>query len=247
MSSNAELNEILSKNKGVNIHTEGKKIISSMSAEEKAILRSKCHTLHFVKLLKLASKRADRMVAGQETRVSYKAVGVVLYSDMDIVVPDIPGHYNKDTGIPPEEIKSRKIKANEHFYLTYYEFMFLMFKPEYGGYCSRDDDPYGVYFSPKMPKFLSNEAKLPTPTINFSKAGSPKEVMDEVDEYIPELKRWVIKDEYKDKFGSYLPSVTPQRKQGDGEVMPTSTNATIGLAETLKKKYNYNYDYNVED
>lgn len=243
MSVGSELNEMLSKNKGVNIHTEGKKIISSMSDEEKSVLRSKCHTLHFVKLLKLDSKRADRMVAGQETRVSYKAVGVVLYSDEDIVVPDIPGHYNKDTGIPAEEIKSKKIKAGEHFYLTYYEFMFLMFKPEYAGYCTRDDDPYGVYFSPKMPKFLSNEAKLPTPTINFSKAGSPKEMMDGIDEYIPELKRWVIKEEYREKFGSYLPNVTPQRKQNDGDVMPTSTNATIGLAETLRKKYNYDYNY----
>ena len=243
MTGNTELNEMLSKNKGVNIHTEGKKIISSMSDDERSVLRSKCHTLHFVKLLKLDSKRADRMVAGQETRVSYKAVGVVLYSDEDIVVPDIPGHYNKDTGIPAEEVKSRKIKAGEQFYLTYYEFMFLMFKPEYAGYCSRDDDPYGVYFSPKMPKFLSNEAKLPTPTINFSKAGSPKEMMDGIDEYIPEMKRWVIKEEYREKFGSYLPNVTPQRKQNDGDVMPTPTNATIGLAETLRKKYNYDYNY----
>ena len=243
MSINTELNEMLSKNKGVNIHTEGKKIISSMTDGERSVLRSKCHTLHFVKLLKLASKRADRMVAGQETRVSYKAVGVVLYSDEDIVVPDIPGHYNKDTGIPAEEVKSRKIKAGEHFYLTYYEFMFLMFKPEYAGYCTRDDDPYGVYFSPKMPKFLSNEAKLPTPTINFSKAGSPKEMMDAIDEYLPEVKRWVIKEEYREKFGSYLPNITPQRKQNDSDVMPTSTNATIGLAETLRKKYNYDYNY----
>ena len=44
-------------------------------------------------------------------------------------------------------------------------------------------------------------------------------------------------------FGSLLPSITRQRKQGDLEVMPTSTNATVGLAETLKKKYGYSYDY----
>lgn len=237
------IKEAFERTKSLDIHSEGKKIISNMSPEERAVLRSKCHTLHFVKLLKLASKRADRMVAGQETRVSYKAVGIVLYSDEDIVVPDIPGQYNKDTGIPAEEIKARKIKANEKFYLTYYEFMFLMFKPEFAGYCTREDDPYGVYFSPKMPKFLTNEAKLPTPTINFSKSGSPKEVMDEVDEYRPELKRWVIKEEYQEKFGSLLPSITPTRKQSDLDVMPTSTNATIGLADALQKKYGYNYDY----
>ena len=243
-----EFKSAMDKAKGIDIHNEGKKIIFNMTPEERSVLRSKCSTLHFVKLLKLASKRADRMVAGQETRVSFKAVGVVLYSDEDIVVPDIPGQYNKDTGIPKDEIKARKIKAGEQFYLTYYEFMFLMFRPEYAGYCSRDDDPYGVYFSPKMPKFLSDEAKLPTPTINFSKAGSPKEVMDEVDEYIPELKRWVIKEEYQEKFGPLLPSITPTRKQGDIDIMPTSTNATIGLAEALQKKYGYSYDYeNLEE
>ena len=90
MSGSSNFKDVLDKTKGVDIHNEGKKIISAMSPEERSVLRSKCHTLHFVKLLKLASKRADRMVAGQETRVSYKAVGVVLYSDEDIVVPDIP-------------------------------------------------------------------------------------------------------------------------------------------------------------
>jgi hypothetical protein len=150
----SKLNDMLSKSKGtgVDIHNDGKQYINSLSSEERAKIRSKCHTLHFVKLLKLASKRADRMVAGGETRVSYKAVGVVLRSDEDIEVPDIPGHYNKETGIPPEEIKMRKVKAGEEFYLTYYEFMFLMFRPEYAGFCSRDDDPYGVYFSPKRRK-----------------------------------------------------------------------------------------------
>ena len=49
--------------------------------------------------------------------------------------------------------------------------------------------------------------------------------------------------EFKEKFGSLLPNVVPQRKQGDMDVMPTSTNATIGLADVLKKKYNYDYDY----
>lgn len=238
----SKLNDMLSKSKGtgVDIHNDGRQYINSLSSEERAKIRSKCHTLHFVKLLKLASKRADRMVAGGETRVSYKAVGVVLRSDEDIEVPDIPGHYNKETGIPPEEIKMRKVKAGEEFFLTYYEFMFLMFRPEYAGFCSRDDDPYGVYFSPKMPKFLKGEGvKLPTPTINFTKTGSPKEVMDEIDMYDNSLKRWVIKPEYAEKFGSYLPTVVPQRKQGDTEDFPTSTKAALGLAQLLKKKYNY--------
>ena len=118
--------------------------------------------------------------------------------------------------------------------------MFLMFRPEYAGFCSRGDDPFGVYFSPKMPKFLKGDGvKLPTPTINFTKAGSPKETMDEIDYYDKEQKRWLIKPEYREKFGSYLPTVTPQRKQVKNNEFPTPTNATLGLARVLKEKYNY--------
>lgn len=236
-----KLNEMLNNKKAdIDIHSIGKKHINSMDAEERSVIRSKCHTLHFVKLLKLASKRADRMVAGGETKVSYKSVGVVLYSDENIEVPDIPGHYNKETGIPADEIKSRKVNAGEEFSLTYYEFMFLMFRPEYAGFCTRDDDPYGVYFSPKMPKFLKGDGvKLPTPTINFTKAGSPKETMDEIDYYDPEQKRWFIKPEFEQKFGSYIPTITPQRKQGNKDEFPTSTNAALGLAQVLRDKYQY--------
>lgn len=236
-----KLNDMLNNKKAdIDIHSIGKKYINSLSEDERKLIRSKCHTLHFVKLLKLNSKRADRMVAGGETKVSYKAVGVVLRSDEDIEVPDIPGHYNKETGIPAEVIKSRKVKAGEEFFLTYYEFMFLMFRPEYAGFCSRGDDPFGVYFSPKMPKFLKGDGvKLPTPTINFTKAGSPKETMDEIDYYDKEQKRWFIKPEYREKFGSYLPTVTPQRKQGKNNEFPTPTNAALGLARVLKEKYNY--------
>ena len=237
---NKSINELFEKQKELDIHKTGKEYINSMSEEEKSKIRSKCGTLHLVKLLKLQSERADRMVAGGDTKVCHKAVGVVLYSDEDITVPDIPGHYTKDTGIPSEAIKSRKVKANEEFFLTYYEFMFLMFRPEYAGFCSRGDDPYGVYFSVKMPKFLKEDGvKLPTPTVNYTKAGSPKEVMDAVDYYDKEKKAWCIKPEFEEKFGSYISRVTPQRKQNSKDDFPTSTKAALGLAKVLKDKYNY--------
>lgn len=235
-----DIREEQEKVESIDIHKDGKEYIDSLTEEEKDIIRSKCHTLHFVKLLKMQSKRADRMIGGGETVVSYSPVGVVLRTDEEIEVPDIPGEYTKETGIPPEEIKSRRIGAGEEFFLTYYEFMFLMFRPEYAGFCSRDEDPFGVYFSPKMPKFLKNDGvKLPTPTINFTKPGSPKEIMDEIDEIDTETGRWVIKEEYREKFASYLPEVTPKRRSGGNNEFPTSTNAALGLAQLLKKRYKY--------
>ncbi len=231
----------------VSIHVEGQKALMDMEREDKSKIRSKCHTLHFLRLLKLNSKRADRMVAKQQTRVSYAAVGVVLVSDEDILVPDIPGHLDKKTGIPPEEIKLKKVKAGEEFFLTYYEYMFLMFRPEFAGFCSRGKDPFGVYFCPKMPKFLSEENKLPTPTINFSGAGSPKETMEAVDEFLEEDKKWVIKEKYRDKFGSLLPDIKPIRKKDSIKDTPTPVMATIGLANILSEKYGYSYEVVDED
>lgn len=240
MDTNKMVNDLVMNGKNINVHNEGKNVLNSLDTETRSLIRSKCHTLHFVKLLALNSQRADRQVEGGETKVSHKAVGIVLITDEDLEVPDIPSEYDNETGIPSEEIKMKKIPAGSQFFLTYYEFMFLMFRIEFAGFCSRGDDPYGVYFSPKMPKFLNGEKKLPTPTINFLKAGSPKEVMDYVDEYDHNIKTWVVKEEYREKFGSYLSTYTPER---DKDIdYPTSTKATIGVANLLKRRYDYDFE-----
>lgn len=169
---------------------QGQEIIDSMTDEERKILRSKSGTLHFKCLLALGSVRYK----GQS-----KPVGVALVSDVDISVPVIDVMKNQETGIDVEkDISSRNVEAGEEFYLTYYEFMFLIIQDEYAGYFEANGNPYGAHLSVKS-TFKKKVAKLPTPTINFAKGtGSIKteENMFDIDKEGPDGK-WVIKSGFE--------------------------------------------------
>lgn len=187
--------------------------IAAMSDEARDNLASKSGTLHFVNLLGLQSKKAERVVSGRQAIETFKSVGVVLVSDEPISVPQIDITKDKDTGIDPTtDITYKEVAAGEEFVLSYYEFMFLIIRDEFGGFCAKGDDPKGAYLAVKSPAFLKGESKLPTPTICF-KVGSPKEGMLAIDEKDAEG-NWVIKPEYAEKFGALLRRKTPTRAQG---------------------------------
>lgn len=206
---------------------------ATMTPEERANLSSKSHTLHFQNLLGLQSKKADRVGKGRQYYDSFKAVGVTLVSDIDIEVPVIDVLKDKNTGInPDEDITYRTVKAGEPFDLTYYEFMFLIIRDEYAGYCSREGDPRGVYFSAKFNAFLKDQAKAPTPTINFTQEGSPKENMIAIDRKEADG-HWVIKEEYAEKFGALLKRKTPNRSSEPKQTVPTPTITAIALSKIL--------------
>ena len=239
--SNRELDLVQRRAMELNFEDMGAEVVSGLSDEAKSNLCSKCHTLHYVKLLKLTSKRADRATTSGYTTRDFKTVGIVLYSDEAIDVPDIPGYYTKETGIPPEDVKSRRVEAGEYFFLTYYEFMFLVLRPEYSGYCSRDDDPYGVVLSLKMTHFKEGRAKLPTIAIKFVGAGSPKESWDAIDEYDAETDTWSIKPKYQEKFGHLLTPVQPTHSPGAMEGKPKLVSNMVGLGALLKERYGYEF------
>lgn len=215
------------------ILAKGSALIASMTDEQREALGSKSNTLHFQNLLGLQSKKADRVGKAREVIDSFKPVGVTLVSDIDIEVPVIDVLKDKNTGIDTAtDIGSRSIKAGEPFDLTYYEFMFLIVRDEYSGFCDRDGDPHGVYFSPKMPAFWRGEAKLPTPTINFTKDGSPKEHMLSIDVQNAEGK-WSIMPEYQDKFGALLRKAAPTRAAGTKKNTATPTVVAVALKNIL--------------
>lgn len=239
--SNKELDLVQRRSAGLNFEDMGAEIVSNLSDDARSKLCSKCHTLHYVKLLKLTSKRADRAVANGVTTRDFKSVGIVLYSDEDIDVPDIPGYYTKETGIPPDDVKSRRVKAGEFFFLTYYEFMFLVLRPEYSGYCSRDNDPFGVVLSLKMTQFKEGRAKLPTIAIKFVGRGSPKEAWDAIDEYDEATDSWCIKEKYQEKFGHLLTPVQPTKAPDAMDGKPKLASNMVGLSALLKDKYGYEF------
>lgn len=210
---------------------QGNAILAAMSDEERSNLASKSGTLHFVRLLGLQSKKAERVIAGRQTITTFKPVGIVLVSDEPISVPVIDITKNKDTGIDPAtDITYRDVAAGEEFDLSYYEFMYLIIRDEYAGFCSRGDDPRGCFFSAKTPAYWRGEAKLPTPTICFVKEGSPKETMIAIDEQGPDC-IWYVKEPYAEKYGALLKRKTPVRKGGSSVQTPKP----IIISQALKK------------
>lgn len=212
---------------------KGKEIIATMNPEERAKLGSMSSTLHFVHLLGLGSKKGTRRISQTENEVCSTPVGVTLRSDVDIKVPVIDINKNAVTGIDPEkDITYREVKAGEEFDLTYYEFMFLIIRPEYSGYCEANGQPDGCYFSAKCPAYVRGDAKLPTPTINF-KSGSIKATMIDIDEQGPDGK-WRIKPQYEEKFGPLLRKARPQRARTASDAVPTAYAISAALREALK-------------
>jgi hypothetical protein len=197
---------------------KGREIIAAMSEEEKNNLGGKSGTLHFVELLGLQSRKSTRTIKDGEGKKFIKVskpVGISLFSDIDIEVPEINVLKDKNTGINPEkDVSYRRIKAGENFTLTYYEFMFLMLRDEYAGFCEANGDDRGLHLSVKSTAFMKGDANLPTPTIAFRKSNRIKYAGVEeheaikasivnIDEKNPDGK-WVIQKVYVEKFGPLL-------------------------------------------
>lgn len=211
---------------------EGTAIIASMDDERKAKLGSLSQTLHFQHLLGLASKKGSRRVSATESVDCSTPVGLTLVSDVDIQVPVIDILKNKDTGIDPAaDVTYRAVKAGEKFDISYYEFMFLILRDEYAGFCASEAGPKNVYFSPKLPAYFKGEAKLPTPTVNF-KDGSIKASIIDIDEKGADG-QWAVKANYADKFGKLLERKTPTRAAGNKSTVPTPTVVAVALQKIL--------------
>jgi hypothetical protein len=216
------------------ILAQGNEILASMSEEARAALGSKSNTLHFVRLLGLASKKSSRRISADVSKDCSTPVGITLVSDEAIQVPVIDVLKNKDTGIEyGTDVAYIEVPAGQEFDVTYYEFMYLILRDEYAGFCSHDGDARGVYFSPKLPAFWKGEAKLPTPTVNL-KVGSVKASMIDIDE--KGTNGWVIKPNYADKFGPLMKKSTPQRAQGAKSATPAPTVVAMALQKILFKK-----------
>lgn len=211
----------------------GQEVYASLSEEERAKLGSLSHTLHFVRLLGMASVKSTRRVSPTQVEECSTPVGVELVSDIDIDVPVIDILKNKDTGIDPEtDITYRRVKAGEHFIVSYYELMYLVLRDEYNGRFEANGDPKGAYFSAKMPAYFRGQQKLPTPTLHFQ-SGSVKAAMVDIDYKDPETGQWRPKPEYEEKFGPLFRKVTPRRASGKRVTVPQQTLTALALQKII--------------
>lgn len=195
---------------------EGFAILTSMSPEERENLGNKSNTLHFVTLLGLASKPSTKTKYRDGQRYYDKEpqpIGVTLYSDIDIDFPELKDiTKDKISGIDLEkDFSYRTVKAGDHFHLTYYEFMYLIIRPEYAGQCEAMGVPDGLRLSVKMTAYEKDKAKLPTPTLNFDKdLGSIRTYIINID-YKTQQGKWVVRSGLE-RFEPFLKSKNKKRK-----------------------------------
>lgn len=214
------------------MYQEGVKILNQAyeDGKEPGQYGRDSHTLHFVHALGQAQRPRNRRIANAVKMKSFLVVGAVFITDKDIDVPDIPITCTVFTGVKPEQMGTRHIKAGETFILNMLEYMFLIIREEYSGYCEYQGDPTFCYFSPKVQNFLTNgpqAQKLPTPTICF-KVGSPKESMVAIDTR-DENGNWVCLPEYEEKFGDLFLKSTPP------DIESASVARTQGITASLRK------------
>lgn len=203
-------------------------VLATMSEEERSTIGSKSDTLVFKTLLGTNAQKSQRRVQGSERADCPKTVGALFVSTEDIEIPEIDVTLNNKTGIEPDQVQWKSVKAGEEFQLSIYEVMYLITKPEYGGFASYEGNPRAVQFIAKTKAFLENKAKLPTPTLTLEKGmGSIKASITEIDEKVGGV--WKVKDQYAEKFGPLY-----QPKRGTRTAKPSIPSATASAFAVQK-------------
>ena len=212
---------------------EGEKVYRSFTEEQKDKLFSLEGTIHFVNLLGTSSQTSGLLKTEDgSTKYAMKVVGVKLRTDIDIEVPVISVLKDKKTGIAPEDVSSRNIKAGEEFNLNMYEVMLLITRPEYSGCITRDGHTRGVYFSARTVNYYNGKEKLPTPSLSArTGTGALRDSTIAIDKKISRG-AYVIKDEYKKEFGELIKE--PKNKD-IGEDVTSGVLTALAINNMLKK------------
>ncbi|MEK4449443.1 MULTISPECIES: hypothetical protein [Paenibacillus] len=218
----------------------GEQEIESRSDEERKNLGSKSHTLHFINLLGLECIQTTRnqedivndMDSDSENnpdKRGMKPVGITLISDIDIDVKYMKDVTQTSINIENDFEDPVIIPAGVPFYLTHYEFMFLVTRDEYAGFVSYDGDDRAVGLSVRTDKlehakYENGDAevkaevdseptsdgyvriKMPTPIISYYKDKGLGSIRDEavsIDEKVNG--KWRIRIEKYNRFAALIP------------------------------------------
>lgn len=208
----------------------GEGLLASMPEDRKATLGSLRDKLHFITLLGLESRTQQRRLADGSNEPCATPVGLLFKTDVDLEVPVIDVRANVKVGVTADQIGSRTVKAGEQFMLTYLEYMFLIVRDEFLGFCSYNGDPLGCFLVTKMPQYVKNEAKLPTPTANISSGAIKADILP-IDEQVNGT--WKIKAEYAEKFGPLLEKRQVTRSNAKATNTPTPVKVSLALQGLL--------------
>lgn len=223
----------------------GREVYANKSNEEKAKLGSESRNLELLYFLGAKSQmkiKKSKAVssAGNSEPVSYKVpttVGAVFKSYKDICIPRIDIEITPLTGIDYEkDVKWENIKAHEEFDLNMMEAMILLTSDEYCGAVSYQGQPDAIKLGFNATKYFKNEQKLPTPHFK-EKANSGSQsnfVSIEVED--PETGAWKIKDEYKERYGKYLETISIERTRKNLATPNHAALVALGIQKILGVK-----------
>lgn len=124
-------------------------------------------------------------------------VGVKLISDIEIQIPNIDVSKDQDTGINPEkDLTHVLVHAKEEFYLTVIEFMYLLLRDEYIGYCEVKGKGKMIPLKFNVNKYLKGLKQLPIPIVNVEIYEQKRvDISDQINGVT------TIFPEYREKFG----------------------------------------------
>lgn len=168
----------------------GKEIVLSLNESRRKLLGRKSSTLHIINELGFAKGFGVR------------PIGITLFSDEEMEVPVIDILRDIKTGIyPSTDILYRTVPAGQSFIVSNYEFMYLILRDEYAGYCEFGGDNYGAYLVPNFKLYFEGKNKLPVPNLKYSNNEKPAmvDIFRTTEDGIKE-----IKPEYSEKFGALL-------------------------------------------
>ncbi|HFL3696563.1 hypothetical protein QVA93_11280 [Clostridioides difficile] len=223
----------------------GREVYANKTVEEKVKLGSESRNLELLYFLgaksQMKTKKSKSVSStGNSEPVSYKVpttVGAVFKSYKDICIPRIDIEITPLTGINYEkDIKWENIKANEEFDLNMMEAMIFLTSDEYCGAVSYQGQPDAIKLGFNATKYFKNEQKLPTPHFKEKANSGSQSNFVSIDVEDPETGAWKIKDEYKERYGKYLETISIERTRKSPATPNHAALVALGIQKILGVK-----------
>ncbi|MFL8710871.1 hypothetical protein Q3304_08895 [Clostridioides sp. GD02377] len=229
----------------------GREVYANKTDEEKNKLGSESRNLELLYFLGAESQtkiKKSKVVSstGNSESVSYKVpttVGAFFKSRKDTCIPRIDISITPLTGIDyDKDIKWKNVRANEEFDLNMMEAMIFLTSDEYCGAVSYQGQPDAIKLGFNATKYFRNEQELPTPHFKEKANSGSQSNFITIDIEDPETGLWKIKDEFKERYGKYLETISIERvsrKQSSpshAALVALGIQKILGVKNTPKEK-----------
>lgn len=223
----------------------GREVYANKTDEEKIKLGIESRNLELLYFLgaksQIKTKKSKGVSStGNSESVSYKVpttVGAVFKSYKDTCIPRIDIEITPLTGIDYEkDVEWQSVKAHEEFDLNMMEAMIFLTSDEYCGAVSYQGQPDAIKLGFNATKYFKNEQKLPTPHFKEKANSGSQSNFVNIDMEDPETGAWKIKDEFKERYGKYLETISIERTRKTPATPNHAALVALGIQKILGVK-----------